>query len=295
MILIYFSENTAQVQEQLSKYDYGQNSESKFVYTYLTNISDIKITYNYNYNYIIIQYTNYHQCMMFPILTTHSVSALVVISLSQAIRPLSCMICDFPSLDKYKMNLHTAIHHDDKPYHCLNRAKTSQSSNTVYICKIHLLCRIYDKNFSIKKPVHTSAYPIPNAVSETHTGKKPHYHVLCKLTITHSGIKFHLWTIYITAKHINLMCHMTTHTGEKPRKCPQCALIPLCLIRSSHMPKTMHTQGISLACMKSVMLNCIIINPTNHIRFYSKERPYPCSYCDRTLPNSTNILMPSFF
>ena len=226
--------------------------------------------------------------MMFPIFSTHSVSAVVVTSQIQAIRPLSCMICDFFSLDKYKMNLHTTIHHDDKPYYWVKRAKIDHSLKTVYICIMHLLCRICDNNFRIKKPIHTSAYPIPNAVSETHTGKKPHYHVICKLTINHSGIKFHLWTIYITVKHINLIFCMTTHTGEKPR-CPQCP------IRSLQMPKTMHTQGESLACMIFVMLNCIIINPTNHTRFHSKERPYLCSYCDRILLNFTNIMMPSFF
>ena len=213
--------------EQLSRYDYGQNSESKFVYSYLTNISDIKIFYNYNYNYIVIQYTNYCQCMIFPIFSTHSVSAVVVTFQIQAIRPLSCMIRDFFSLDKYIMNLHTTIHHDDKPYYWVKRAKINHSLKTVYICIMHLLCRICDNNFRIKKPIHTSAYPIPNAVSETHTGKKPHYHVICKLTINHSGIKFHLWTIYITVKHINLICRMTTHTGERPYLCFYCDRILL--------------------------------------------------------------------
>ena len=154
------------MQKQLNKYDYLQNPESRFVYIHITNISDIKIIYNY----IIIQYTNYYQCMMFPIFSTHSVSAVVVTSQIQAIRPLSCMICDFSSLDKYKMNLHTTIHHDDKPYYWVKRAKIDHSLKTVYICIMHLLCRICDNNFRIKKPLHTSAYPIPNAVSETHIG-----------------------------------------------------------------------------------------------------------------------------
>ena len=206
MISIHFFKNTVQVKEQFSKYG-GQNSEIRFVYIYITNISDIMITNKY----IIIQYTNYYQCIMFPILTTYSVSALVVTSLFQAIRPLSCMIRDFFSLDKYIMNLHTTIHHDDKPYYWVKRAKIDHSLKTVYICIMHLLCRICDNNFRIKKPIHTSASPLPNAVSETHTGKKPHYHVICKLTINHSGIKFHLWTIYITVKHINLICHDSKH------------------------------------------------------------------------------------
>ena len=224
MILIHFFKNTARVQEQLSKYDYGQNSKSRFVYIHITNISDIKITYIYT----IIPYTNYYQCMMFPIFST--ASDIAQVTTSQAIKPFSCMICHYSSL-----------------------------------------------------------------VSETHTEIKPHYHLLCELTMTHFGIKFHLWTIYITVKHIYLICHMTTHTGEKPWKCPQCYIIILSLIRSPQMPKTIHTGGDSLACTRFVMLNCIIINLTNHLRFHSKERPYQCSYCDRILPNLTNILMPSFF
>ena len=160
-----------------------------------------------------------------------------------------------------------------------------------------LLCRICDKNFRISKSIHISAYPIPNAVSEIHTGKKPHYYVFCELTMTHSGIKFHLWAIYITVKHINLICHMTTHTGEKPRKCPQCYIVILSLIRSPQMPETIHTERDSLAYTRFVIvtLNCIIINPTIHMGSHSKERPYICSHCDRLLHNLTNILMPSFF
>ena len=269
MILIHFFKNTARVQEQLSKYDYGQNSKSRFVYIHITNISDIKITYIYT----IIPYTNYYQCMMFPIFST--ASDIAQVTTSQGIKPFSCMICYYSSLVKYKVKLHTKTYHDE--------------------CEMPLLYRICDKNFRINKSLDISAYPIPNAVSETHTEIKPHYHLLCELTMTHFGIKFHLWTIYITVKHIYLICHMTTHTGEKPWKCPQCYIIILSLIRSPQMPKTIHTGGDSLACTRFVMLNCIIINLTNHLRFHSKERPYQCSYCDRILPNLTNILMPSFF
>ena len=277
------------MQEQFSKYDYGQSSESRFVYIHITNISDIMLTNNY----IIIQYTNYYyRCMMFLIFSTPIDIAHLVTSIVK--KPFSCLICHCFSLDKHKMKLHTTTYHDDKTYYCANHAKIKQNLNIMYICEMPSLCSICDKNFSINKSIHIYAYPIPNALNKPHTGKKPHYHVLCELIMTHSGIKFHLWETYITATHINLNCHMTTHTGEKPRRCPQCHTIPLCLIKSPQMPKTMHTEGDSLACMRFVMLSCIIINPTNHMGFHSKERPYQCSYCDRTLPK-TNILMPSFF
>ena len=168
MILIHFFKNTARVQEQLSKYDYGQNSKSRFVYIHITNISDIKITYIYT----IIPYTNYYQCMMFPIFST--ASDIAQVTTSQAIKPFSCMICYYSSLDKYKVKLHTTTYHDDKPYYWVNRAKIKQISNIMYICEMPLLCRICDKNFRINKSIHISAYTIPNVVSETHTEIKPH-------------------------------------------------------------------------------------------------------------------------
>ena len=158
-----------------------------------------------------------------------------------------------------------------------------------------LLCRICDKNFRISKSTHISTHTISNAMSETYTGNKPHCHVLCEITMTQTGIKFHLWAIYITVKHINLICHMTTHTGEKPMKCSHCNIIPLSLISNPQMPKIMHTKGNTFASTRCVMPNCIIINPGNHMRFPITEKPYLCSYCDRILSNLTNILMPSFF
>ena len=276
------------MQEQSSKYDYDQNS--RYVYIHITNISDIMLTNNY----IIIQYTNYYyQCTMFLIFSTPIDIAHLATCIVR--KPFSCMICHYFSLDKHKMKLHTTTHHDDKPYYCINRAKIKQSLNIMYICEMPLLCRICDKNFMINKSIHICVYHIPNAASVTHTGKKPHYHVLCELITTHLGTKFHLWALYITAKHINLICHMTTHTGEKPRECFQCYNIPLSLIRDPQMTKIMYTVGNSLACTRFVTLNYIIITPMNHKRCHPKERPYLCIYCDRILPNYTNILMPSFF
>ena len=88
------------------------------------------------------------------------------------------------------MKLHTS-YHDDKLYYRANHAKINVSSNIMYICEMPPLCRICDKNFRINNLIHTSAYPIPNDVSETHTGNKLHYHVLCELTMTQPGTKFH--------------------------------------------------------------------------------------------------------
>ena len=235
MISIHFFKNTVQVKEQFSKYG-GQNSEFRFVYIYITNISDIMITNKYN----IIQYTNYYQCMIF--LSFSTLIDIVYLLTSIVKKSFSCMICNYFLLDK-----------------------------------------------------HICAHPIPNAASEIHTGKKPYYHVLCELTMTHSGSKFHSYVFYITAKHINLICHMTTHTGEKPIKCFECSTTPLSLIRSPQITNIMHTVGNLLACTRLVKLNYIIINPMYHMGCPSKERPYPCIYCGRILPNSTSTLMPSFF
>ena len=217
----------------------------------------------------------------------------------QIIKPFSCMFCYYSSLDKYKMKLPTKTYHDDKPYYWVNCAKIKQSPNKymiILICEMPLLCRICDKNFRTSKSTHTITHPIPNAVSETHTGKKPYYHVLCEITMTQTGIKFYLWAIYTTVKHINLICHMTTHTGEKPMKCSHCDNIPLTLyISNPQMPKIMHNKVNIFASTRCIRPNCIIINPGNHMRFLKTEKPYQCSHCDRILFNLTDIQMPSYF